>query len=179
MKQSDPPTHYSISAVARITGHSRTTIQRHIKKGKLSVTTDADNKPRVEAAEMVRVYGNDLDLGAAAETTKREEGATGAVQHQIASLQQQVDSLAEERRREREQLQAQIEHLQQSLKLAQEGHNKAMLLLEDRSGGGEWRREIEAVRRELTASEARSRKEGRDEAIRDMKDQPWWRLLWA
>ena len=50
--------HVSISEAARLAGKHRTTIQRHIKSGKLSATQDLDGNPAVDVAELSRVYGN-------------------------------------------------------------------------------------------------------------------------
>jgi hypothetical protein len=185
VSQSKSTTRYTITAAHRITGKSRTTLQRHIKQGKLSTTHDDDGNKLIDASELIRVYGDDCDFS-------REEGGTGsadhaapqsepAVLHRLASVQQQLDLVQEERRREREQLQSQITQLQETLRLAQEGHNKAMLLLQDRSGGGDWQRlqtELEErLADKLTAQLGQLRDQAEQEAIEQIKDLPWWRVV--
>jgi hypothetical protein len=175
-------TKYSITAAHRITGKSRTTIQKHIKQGRVSVTEGPDGAKLIDASELIRVYGGDCDFS-------REEGAHTPDQHrpiapswpptELNALREKLDFLSEERRREREQLQSQIEHLQESLKLAQEGHNRATLLLENRSGGGEWRETFLKFKRQVEQREAHSHTKAKDEAREELLSQPWWRLLWS
>ena len=47
----------NISEAARLTGKGRSTIQRHIKYGKLSASRDASGNPAIDTSELVRVYG--------------------------------------------------------------------------------------------------------------------------
>ncbi len=62
--------------------------------------------------------------------------------------------------KEREQYQSQIEHLKDALRLAQEGHNKATLLLEHRSqGAGDWENSLQMLKTQLANHEKHSRKE--------------------
>jgi hypothetical protein len=51
-----PPT-VSVQEATRITGQHRTTIQRHIKRGKLSAHRDEAGNVLVDATELARVYG--------------------------------------------------------------------------------------------------------------------------
>lgn len=138
-------TKYSISAINRITGKSRTTILSHLKSGKLSYEEDAQGNKIVDASELMRVYGDECDFERAegkpkpiAKVPEMLSSADQSVQQLLNTAQLQLDLLTKEREREREQLQQQIEHLQGALKLAQEGHSKAMLLLEHKPGGGDW-----------------------------------------
>ena len=52
---------FSISEIHRITGKSRTTISKHMEEGKLSYELDGEKKT-VDAAELMRVYGDDCDF---------------------------------------------------------------------------------------------------------------------
>lgn len=47
----------SISEAARLTGKPRSTIHRHLDKGKLSKETDGQGRPVIDVAELERVYG--------------------------------------------------------------------------------------------------------------------------
>jgi predicted site-specific integrase-resolvase len=50
-------TELSISAAARTAGVSRTTIQKAIKTGRLSATTNATGNRVIDLSELLRVYG--------------------------------------------------------------------------------------------------------------------------
>jgi GTP cyclohydrolase II len=173
-------TKYSITAAHRITGKSRTTIQKHLKQGRLSATEGPDGAKLIDASELIRVYGDECDFS-------REEGAptpeqhrpdvTSSVRTDLHSLKEKLDILQEERRREREQLQSQIEHLQEALKLAQEGHNRATLLLENRVGGGDWREAFVKLKRQVEQRETHSVAKAKEEARQELLAKPWWRAL--
>lgn len=47
----------TVSKAARMTGKGRSTIQRHIKEGKLSAGRDAAGNPVIDTSELLRVYG--------------------------------------------------------------------------------------------------------------------------
>ncbi len=169
-------TKYSISAAQRITGKSRTTIAKHIKQGKLSCESDATGKKLIDASELLRVYGDDCSFD-------REEGTPNSPKSQVASkpqktdqgvqqdlnsLRDQLDKEVAERKRERDHFSLQIDHLQDVLQLAQEGHNKAMLLLENGSSGvGDWEKSIKALEKRLANQEEQSRVER--EAVKETK----------
>ena len=173
-------TKYSITAAHRITGKSRTTIQKHIKQGKLSTTEGLDGAKLLDASELIRVYGADCDFS-------REEGAQPPEQlrpaahdwapTELNALREKLDTLNEERRREREQLQSQIEHLQESLKLAQEGNNRALLLLENRTGGGDWREAFVKLKRQVEQRETQTLAKAKEEVLKEARSKPWWRAL--
>lgn len=136
-------TKYSISAAARIADKSRTTIASHIKSGKLSLTTSVDGSKSIDASELIRAYADECDFDRATKASKPNSNSkppqvnNGQQQAptELHSVQQLLEGERKERDREREQLQARIDHLEDSLKLAQEGHNRATLLLEDRTNG--------------------------------------------
>jgi hypothetical protein len=48
----------SISEAARLTGKSRTTIQRQIRAGKLSKCTDSSGMEGIDTSELLRVFGS-------------------------------------------------------------------------------------------------------------------------
>jgi len=47
----------SITEAAHVTGKSRSTLHRHIKTGKLNITTDSVGVKRIDTSELLRVYG--------------------------------------------------------------------------------------------------------------------------
>ena len=75
-------TKYTITAAHRITGKSRTTLQKHLKKGKLSCEETDDGIKLIDASELIRVYGDACDFtreeGLATSAGIREEGASSA-----------------------------------------------------------------------------------------------------
>jgi hypothetical protein len=174
-------TKYTITATHRITGKSRTTIQKHLKKGKLSYSEDEEGVKWIDASELIRVYGDDCRF-------EREEGAQAnehvrpilpdTVRTDLHILRTKLDTLEEERRRERQQLQSQIDQLQETLKLSQEGANRALLLLDNRSGGGEWREAIARLETKFTEHDKAAVEEAKRKARAELLSKPWWRLVW-
>jgi len=161
-------TKYSLSAAARIASKSRTTIAAHIKSGKLSVTTSPDGNRSIDASELIRVYGDECDferaIGASkpAGNTKQNQVTSGEQRApaELDTVQQLLASERKEREREREQLQARIDHLEDSLKRSQEGHNRATLLLEDRTSGvGGLEKSFRTLETRIANQEETSRKE--------------------
>lgn len=173
------PTKFSISAAAQKTGKSRTTITKHVKEGKLSYELDHSGAKLIDLSELLRCYPEASDR-------LREEGARSSTTRDkliqpdppgADAVRAQLEKEVAERERERRQLQDRIESLEEALERSMEGHNRAMLLLEDRSGGGEWRQAITDLEARLTARETEVRKAARREAITEIKSRPWWKLL--
>ncbi len=158
---------YSISAATRIADKSRTTIKKHIKQGKLSCEVDAAGRKVIDAAELIRVYGSDCNFEV--EESGRSQSRAGKAEAGMAAnddgrrLQEQLDREIVERIREREQFRAQVEHLQEALTRAQEGHNRATLLLEDQSRrGGDWEQGLKALEERFAAQEQKLQAELRE-----------------
>ena len=130
--------------------------------GKLSCTIDGNKTKWIDAAELHRVYGDAFD-------PNREEGAHGkngravianTVGSGAAQIQTLLDREITERNRERTQYLAQIENLKDSLATAQEGHNRATLLLESQSRrGGDWEYAIDTLKEQV----AKEQKDARGE----------------
>jgi len=67
----------SISEAARLTGKARSTIQAHIKTGKISKTTDHHTgNTGIETSELIRVFGN-INIQNTTDTTRSENVAIG------------------------------------------------------------------------------------------------------
>jgi hypothetical protein len=150
-------TKLSIAAARRSTGKSRNTIAKDIKNGKLSYELAPDGSKLIDASELARVYGDNFRID-------REEGAETRAKGTEASsgdetARQLLEAQIAERERERRQYEQQIEHLQETLKLAQEGHNRATLLLESRSGVGDWEKSLQALKEQIANQEASYHKE--------------------
>lgn len=135
MTSTKPTTHYSITAAHRITGKSRTTIQKHVKQGKLAYEIGERGVKLIDASELIRVYGDtcDFERGQLADRQPADTPSDHASVHaELSGARQALEMLREERERERRQLQERIDYLQEMARLAQEGHNRATLLLESR-----------------------------------------------
>jgi len=179
-------TKYSISAAQRITGKSRTTIAKHIKQGKLSCETDATGKKLIDASELLRVYGDQCTFDQEEGTQKKLKPQTPnntkktdqGVQQDLNSLRDQLDKEVVERKREREHFGQQVDHLQDALQLAQEGHNKAMLLLENGGAGvGEWEKSIKSLEQRIANQEKQSREEREEIKEAKRKTEQYKRAL--
>lgn len=129
-------TTFNISEVARLTGKARSTINNHLRKGKLSCIYDSDDNKLIEASEIIRAYGDHLELDGdgklKSKTKRREKQVSGESQnseqyHKLLKVEQ------DERARERNQLETTIEHLRQDLEKSQEREIKATRLLEHQS----------------------------------------------
>lgn len=173
-------TQYTITATHRITGKSRTTIQKHIKNGKLSCVEGAEGVKLIDASELVRVYGDECDFsleGQGSFNSQTKSDSSVLLRTEVNTLEQWLETLGNERRREREQLQAQIDHLQEALGLAQEGQNRVTALLEDHSKAGNWQQAIRELEERFAKQERDAVQIAKEEAIEDFRNKPWWRLL--
>jgi len=131
------------------------------------MTTSADGNRSIDASELLRVY-DECDFDRAAGGSKP---FVHIKQHQVPSdeqrapielhaVQQLLESERKERDREREQLQARIDYLEEALKRSQEGHNRATLLLENRTGGvGDLEKSFRTLEVRIANQEEASRKE--------------------
>ena len=195
-------TKYSISASHRITGKSRTTISKHLQEGKLTCEVDEHGNKLIDASELLRVYGDACRF-------EREEGreanaspprlssvssfSGAAAEARLEALEQQLSREMAERERERRQYREQVEHLQESLAKAQEGHNRATLLLEHQTkGGGDWERAVKLLEARLDQQEARSQQElqalrqaakkriaNYRQALDQERQRSFWKRLWS
>jgi hypothetical protein len=94
----------SIAASARATGKDRSTIQRYVKDGRLSCTTDTTNgRQLIDTSELMRVFG--------------ELKNDGAKSLSVSDPEHRVENYAS----------AAIEALKEQLKLAQEREHAALM----------------------------------------------------
>jgi len=84
----------SISAAARAAGRHRTTLQGHIKSGKLTVTQDAAGRPQIDTAELMRVYGplTSCDSSASSTSSPLLPDDSAAL---VSTLQRQLEAARE------------------------------------------------------------------------------------
>lgn len=132
-------TKFTISQASNITGKGRTTLNRHIKDGKLTIERNEQGHKIVDASELLRVYGPDLDFdladGKPSKTRRSESKEEGG----NAAVKELNDKLIE-------QYKAQIETLKDALDKAQDGQNRVTLLLEKQTqDGSEWQTSMDAM----------------------------------
>lgn len=184
-------TKFNITQVHRITGKSPTTIRKHIKKGDLSCERDANGNPLVDGAELTRVYGVGVDdfkrASPPSKNASTEQTGDQASSQLTSSVQARLDEEIQERKRERERLEQQYDELQSVLKRVQEGHERALLLIENRAPGrGDLEKSIRNIIEEkLTDQETAFEKrvtelqeDAKNEAIQELKDISWPKVFW-
>jgi len=116
--------------VHRLTGKARSTI------AKLSFTQDDEGNRLIEASELVRGYGTQLDLdsdGGLKTKTERIEKKSQPPEENSQLLQESLERERQERERERRQYQETIGHLRDDLEKSHERESRATLLLENQS----------------------------------------------
>jgi len=163
-------TKYNQSEVARIAGKSRTTITQHMKSGKLAYAIDDNGTKVIDAAELIRVYGDACDFDRAdSNAPAKAAPSPGGEQGMYSELdiaRKQLSAEQDERDRERNQLQKQIDQLESALERAQNSEHKLTLLLEDRRNGAEdWKDSFKVLESRIANQEKIFQKE------REEKDQ--------
>ena len=92
---------------AKAAGISRTTLDRHIKDGKISVGKDGTGKTVIDVAELERVY-NEVDTDSTSQNVAGEQSETSndnkAVHLELEILREYLDRMESDRDRERRQL---------------------------------------------------------------------------
>ncbi len=84
-------TQVSISEAARLAGVSRSTINRHLKEGKISKHHDNLGKPYVEVSELQRFYGSLSRSDSSAKDSTDQRG-TFQVKATVLDLQRKLDA---------------------------------------------------------------------------------------
>lgn len=162
---------YSVSQAAKIIGTSRQTIYRHIDSKPISVEKDENGNQYIEASELMRVYGSNINFSAVDETevTPPKPSALHVVtnseshndlrvtEERLNSAQKEIDLMQAQSEREREQYDARIEYLEKALDKAQEGYNNVTKLLEDHSAtekrAGDWEKSMKSLEARISNQE--------------------------
>jgi hypothetical protein len=133
------PARLNVSQAAKAVGKARSTLNRDIDAGKVSVTRNVKGQPFIDVAELERVYGrmvqtltDPVPIGHA-ETSQNSDNVAVA---EIQMLRDRLSVLEQERHREREQLTDRIEDLRQErdrlLKVIEEQAGSVRLLTDQR-----------------------------------------------
>ncbi len=83
---------YSISDAAKVVSKSRSTVNRDIRNGKLTVQKDTKGKPSVELVELERVYGH-VNIDVLSETKPKEQPDTIYIDALIQSKDAEIELL--------------------------------------------------------------------------------------
>ncbi len=133
----------SMSDAAKMAEVSRDTFYRHIDEKKISIIDKDTPRPKVDVAELRRVYGEKLKPLEEVVTAKKKKTANDtippALEAENALLKEKLQMLETERDRERRQLTEQIDNLNESLKNEQETVSKVTAMLSDQRSEAEKR----------------------------------------
>ena len=172
---------FNISAVHRLTGKARSTISNHLKAGKVSYILDDDGNKLIEASEIIRVYGDELELDSDGKiktktdrNVKRTEVKNDASEHSQAMLKQEKL----ERDRERKQLQETIENLRTDLEKSQDRESRATLLLENQSSESDrWLKQMAEIEKRIANQELETKRYRR--ALIEERNRGFWERLFG
>ena len=148
-----------------------------MKAGKLSFEIDSNGNRIVDAAELLRVYGDSCDFereqGKQQSTgTTRIEKSDGSYLFDVKEMQRQLE----------QQYQAQINVLTDALERSQEGHNRATLLLEQKSSQSDGWKDAIAVMEQRLANESELQKKQISElkkALIRERNRSFWQKLFG
>ena len=131
----------SMSDAAKMADVSRDTFYRHIDEKKISIIDKDTPRPKVDVAELRRVYGDKLKPLEEVVTGKKRKTANDSIPPELAAenaiLKEKIQLLETFADRERRQLNDQIENLQESLKKEQETLSKVTAMLSDQRSEAE------------------------------------------
>jgi chromosome segregation ATPase len=168
---------YTVIEAAKIVGITRQTIYRHIDKKPITTEKDEEGNIFIDASELIRVYGNDINFealkndGDSKDTSnsnkKKLQPVTKSdtsspeikvIEERLNSATKQIDMLETQMRRERDIMEEQIVTLKDALKTSQEVQNKTVTLLEDQrnkptQNDAEWKDSIKALEQKIATQE--------------------------
>jgi hypothetical protein len=130
----------NVSQAAKAVGKARSTLNRDIDTGKVSVTRNGKGQPFIQIAELERVYGR-LDIQTLSRPVPIGQPEAAPKQDNVAAnetalLRERLSALEQERDRERQQLTDRIDDLQQErdrlLKVIEEQAGSVRLLTDQR-----------------------------------------------
>ncbi len=152
---------YTVNQAAQIVGITRQTIYRHIEQKPITTEQDANGNQIIDASELLRVYGNDIDFNAtkskkhdSKNNDKKLQDVTAHVAKTQLSNEEKEKLIRLEAELEKEkQLKARVEeeneYLKKQLDEEKEERRKTVSLLEDHrektegQGSDKWEKLIE------------------------------------
>ena len=114
-----------MSQAAKAIGRARSTLNRDIAQGKISVTRGGTGQPCIEIAELERVYGH-VDIRTLAESVRIGQDGTAENRPDVVALQRELALVREERERERQQAEIVAADLRRRLDQADTDRRQAL-----------------------------------------------------
>jgi hypothetical protein len=114
-----------VSQAAKAIGRARSTLNRDIAQGKVSVTRNGTGQPYIEIVELERVYGQ-VDIRTLAKTVRIGQDGTVENRPEIVALQRELALVREERERERQQAETVAADLRHRLDQADTDRRQAL-----------------------------------------------------
>jgi predicted RNase H-like nuclease (RuvC/YqgF family) len=135
--QHGTPARLNVSQAAKAVRRARSTLNRDIDNGKVSVTRNGKGQPFIDIAELERVYGS-VDIRTVTENvsigqdeTFKNGNSDSSLSGEIEVLRERLSTIEIERERERQQLTDQIEDLRNRLNAESEERRKLTAILTD------------------------------------------------
>ena len=164
---------YSISEAARIVGVTRKTLYKHIENKPISVEKDNNDRPVIDASELIRVYGDQcqFDTGKTTEETATDTQLSTEVSMsevtEMAVTKKELEMLKSQMSSERDSFEEQIDYLRNKLDEANSETRKLTALLTDQrtnksDRAGEWEKSIKSLEQRI-ANQERSASELKEE----------------
>lgn len=172
---------YTVNEAAKIVGATRQTIYRHIESKPISVIKDDNGNQMIDASELIRVYGNNINFDALNEDVTPSETVTP--QQHVTSFNS-PDVTEDKIKLAR--LEGEIEKLSLLIEKAEDENNYVKKLLEDEknerkkannlledmrqkeSGGDNWEKMMKALEQRI-ANQEKSVKEQKDREQRILR----------
>lgn len=178
---------YTVIEAAKIVGITRQTIYRHIDKKPVTTEKDEDGNIFIDASELIRVYGNDINFEALKNDSDSKDTSNSnkkklqpvtksdtpsevkVIEERLNSATKQIDMLETQMRRERDIMEEQVVTLKDALKTSQEVQNKTVALLEDQrnkptQNNDEWKESIKALEEKIANQEKEAKEKAEEEA---------------
>ena len=132
----------SITQAAEMVGVTRATLYKHIDEKNISVIKEGNAHPKIDVSELIRVYGDNLNMPNATkqkessgdtnkQKTIQNHGGLQTDSYDAALLRQEVKHLKELKEIEVKRLEDQVAMLEKHLAEEKEEKNKINLLLTD------------------------------------------------
>ena len=166
---------YTVIQAAKITGKARQTIYRHIESKPISVTLDDDGNQYIDASELIRDYGDNLNFEAAtqsegqSETVTKPQNVTPMLQAETPSNDTQIELI--ELKAKVESLKAQLnakedenDYIKGLLEEEKAERKAANNLLEDHRGReSKWDQQFKAIEQRLANQEKQAKEHAEKE----------------
>ena len=188
-------TKLTITQAHKITGASRNTIKKYITDPQSDIRLTAEKNAKghflIDASELMRVFGNDLDFDLAAvkkgknkSAIKRDRLSVTDRDQDMSLVQQQLEREKAQWEREREELVSDKERLHQVITTMQKEHADSMRLLEDQRRGKNWEEKLENLASQVANYQQEIEKERKlnrryRQALHQERTKPFLERLFA